>query len=263
MTTIDLQSFIRPASDFQVGKGTFVTFFGDAGVGKTTAAARCFPSPIFLPIEPGLRSVLDVDAFSPPTTSGQVIWYLNQIKESVSLGSFRHKTIVLDSVSELDTMISRELCKSDHVDNIYDYKKGFGKGQSAVGNVQTEVKEICKDIVSLGINVVAISHAKIELIDPPDGDSYTRWVLQMVRSSTFQWVNQVDAVIHVRESLSTMREKGKPGKAKSVMNQRVFDMVAKPASVSKNRMGIQSEVLFTFDPEKGEFNNPLAPIFNF
>ena len=269
MSEVTLQSLIRPAAVQTANRGKLTTIFGDAGIGKSTLAARCFPNPLFIPVENGLLSIEDVNALPVPDTSGNVKWYLEQIRDQLKEGAetgtkvFTYDTVVLDSVSELDTMINRELCIADSVNNINEYQKGFGKGQAAMANAQREIKELCNEIVKYGVHVTAISHAEIKTIEPPDGESYSRWVLQLVKGSAAQWLNQVDAVIHIREALELAVQKDKRTVATARKNQRTLDMTAKPSSVSKNRFGIQKEITLSFDPETGSFTNPLDAIYKF
>ena len=88
---------------------------GDAGTGKTTIAFSCFPQPLFIPIERGLLSVPDADAIQQPQNTGEVKVFLQGIRDAAIAGTLPYKTIVLDSVSEFETMAVREVCAAHGV----------------------------------------------------------------------------------------------------------------------------------------------------
>ena len=260
-----LKSLIKSAGDATAGKGTISVLYGEAGLGKTTIAAMCFPRPLFIPIEAdGIRSLPDEVAVLPaPPDSATVIQYLSDIYEEVQAGTFEYDTVVLDSVSHLDTMIVAEVLETHGVSSLGDVG-GFGKGYSEATGIMEAVKGWCNAIVEYGIHIVGCAHVGYVNVDLPDKDPYSRFILQLGKGSTKCWLNQVSACIHVRESVTRNKDK-KTGSitTTTVPNMRILDMVPKASNSSKNRFGVASEIMFEYNPEAGQFTNPLEPIYRF
>jgi len=87
------------------------TITGDAGTGKTTLAAT-FPKPIFIRIEDGLQAVpseIRPDAF-PVVTKVDQLWeqLTSLIKEE-----HNYETVVIDSVTQLETLFSEYVIETD------------------------------------------------------------------------------------------------------------------------------------------------------
>lgn len=240
-----------------------MTIAGVAGVGKTTIAHRCFPKPIFIPIENGLLSVQDADAFQRPNNTGEILYFLEAARQARLAGTFAFETVILDSVSELETMAVREVCAQHGVAAIGDVK-GFGTGYGQVGDIHRTIREKCEELLNAGLHVVAISHAVSVEEKLPDSEPYSTYALQIGKKGSAQWLNQVDCCIHVKASAS-IKEVGaaKHKISKAIKNQRILDMVSKPSTMAKNRFGVNQEITFTFTPDGGHFNNPLAPILGF
>lgn len=258
-----INAFIRKASEITAGLGKICTIAGDAGIGKTTIAFACFPKPLFIPIERGLLSVPQAESVQQPNTTGEVIYFLDEIAKAKATGDFGYETIVLDSISELETMAVREVQAAHGVTSLGDIK-GFGTGYSQVADIHRSVREKCDELVKLGLHVVIISHTVSVDEKLPDQEPFSKYALQVGKGGSKQWLNQVDAVIHVK-SATKIIEKGaqKHKVAQAIKNQRILDMVPKPSTMAKNRMGVSQDVIFTYTPDSGEFTNPLAPIFGF
>lgn len=266
MSEFNINQFIRKASEITAGLGKIATLAGDAGNGKTTIAYHCFPNPIFIPIERGLLSVPDAPSFQEPTATSDIVYFLDGIKAAREAGTFPYETIILDSISELETMAIREVCKQHGVTAMSDIP-GFGTGYAQVSDIHRTIREKCDELVKLGLHVVAISHTTNMEEKLPDEAPYSKYALQVGRGGAKQWLNQVDAVIHVKSATQLVEKKGsgtqKHKIAQSIKNQRILDMVPKPSTMAKNRFGVSQPVTFTLEPDTGEYNNPLAPIFRF
>ena len=262
MSEIDFMSMIQPASHFVAKKGKIACIMGQAGIGKTTAAATLFPSPLFIPIEQGMMSVQATHSLPRPAQSGNVLWYLDEAKKKVLAGEFPYKTIVLDSVSELDTMIIRELVQAAGVSGINDGELGYGKGYAAAAETHRGIKEQCNELSEMGIHIVAIAHIDIKSIDEPDRDAYSKFVLQMSKGGANQWTNQTDMNIHIREAVSMVENKSKTKfLAQAIKGKRVLDMVPKPSTIAKNRFSITKEIDWVMPEDGTPGVNPLAFLF--
>ena len=104
---IDLSNLERPTGQRPV----ILTLFGEGGMGKTTLAAM-FPKPVFIRTEDGTASLQgndDVAMFPLASSSADVLDAI----ESLATQDHEFKTLVLDSVTQLATIIEHEIVAAD------------------------------------------------------------------------------------------------------------------------------------------------------
>ena len=105
--SINLKSLSKPTGQRPI----IATLFGEGGMGKTTLAAM-FPKPVFIRTEDGTASLTGNDNVSlfPLATSTQDV--LDAIE---TLGTEKHefKTLVIDSITQLATLIESEIVAAD------------------------------------------------------------------------------------------------------------------------------------------------------
>ncbi len=97
-----------------------VIIYGESGLGKTTFATSA-PNPIVIQTEDGLGEI-DVPCF-PLAES-----YLDVMKALDSLANENHdfKTVVIDSLDWLESLIWKQVCTDNKVPSIE--KIGYGRG---------------------------------------------------------------------------------------------------------------------------------------
>lgn len=223
------------------------TICGDAGTGKTTLAAT-FPNPVFIQAEKGLNTIpRDVrpQAF-PRINSADELW-----KQLTQLVKEEHdfKTVVIDSVTALETIFIEDVLKNDlnKPKSINQALGGYGNGFAAVGGMHRRVFKFADALRERrGINVVFVAHADTETIEPPDSAPYTRYALQLNKKySSKPYINDVDLVGFLKMNVVVLE-----GKAHSD-SEIVLVCHATAANVSKNRFGISEDLVV----DKGK--NPL------
>jgi len=227
-----------------------ITICGDAGTGKTSLAAT-FPKPIFIRAEDGMKSIsadIRPDAF-PLLENATELWpqliaLLNEDHE--------YKTLVIDSVSELEQLFIKEILDKDNrARGLNQALGGYGNGPAAVAASHARVRKAAGLLnKKRGMNIVFIAHADIETMRLPDTDDYNRYSLRLLPKSLPAYVDNVDMVAFVR-LVSALR--GDDGDRKKVISSGERELVchATAASVSKNRYGITDPL----DLPPGE--NPL------
>lgn len=233
----DLKTLEKPKS-----RAVQVTLVGEGGSGKTSLAAT-FPNPVFIRTEDGMLSLGENApmAFPVATSSEEVA---EQIR---ALGREDHdfKTLVIDSISKLHTIIEKEITEADGSRSINQAMGGYGAGYAAAAERHRQIKSLCDKIVAKkGMNVVFIAHADEEKIDPPDNDPYTRYTLRIHHKSVAHYSDDVDLVGFIKMKTWTVRDKEKEsGKAFSD-GTRVVTCYPVPSHISKNRFGISEDLPF-------------------
>ena len=101
---INLKSLSKPTGQRPV----IATLFGEGGMGKTTLAAM-FPKPVFIRTEDGTASLQGNENVSMFPVAQTVQDVLDAI-EALATQEHDHKTLVLDSITQLATMIESEIC---------------------------------------------------------------------------------------------------------------------------------------------------------
>jgi hypothetical protein len=240
-----LDTIIKPTD-----RPVIVTITGDAGLGKTSLAAT-FPSPIFIRAEDGMQSIeesIRPDAFPVIGAAGQ-LW--EQFKALIN-EDHNYKTVVIDSVTALERLFIHDVLDNDPKapKSINTALGGYGAGLSAVGAMHQRVRKAAGLLVDKGVNVVFIAHADTETIEPPDASPYTKYNLRLGKKSVAPYIDDVDMVAFLRLETFYTNIEGERAKAKSD-GTRVAITYASAANVSKNRFGIEDDIIVN----KGE--NPF------
>lgn len=213
------------------------TITGDAGVGKTTLAAT-FPKPIFIRIEDGLQAVpsdIRPDAF-PVVTKVEQLW-----EQLTSLIKEEHdyKTVVIDSVTQLETLFAEHVIESDpkKPKSLAQANGGYGAGFGAVSALHGRVRKAAKMLNEVrGMHVIFIAHSDVSTIELPDEDPYSRYELRLHKKSVPHYVDNVDLVAYLKLETFTTGD-GERKKAISSGN-RIAICYTAAAQISKNRYGI-------------------------
>lgn len=225
------------------------TISGNAGLGKTSLAAT-FPKPIFIRIEDGLQSVplaQRPDAFPLVQTVDQLWSQLTALMKE----KHDYKTVVIDSVTQLDTLFQQYIIDTDvkKPASINQALGGYGAGYAALSGLHGRVRKAAGILNDKGLNVVFIAHADTETLDLPDQDAYSVYTIRIHKKSIQHYIDNVDFVAFVKlETFTT----GDGEKKKAISDgSRVITCHAVASSVSKNRYGITEDL--PFEPGKNPF----------
>lgn len=238
----DLKKLSKPDGSRPV----ICTIFGEAGMGKTTLAAM-FPKPVFIRAEDGTQSLVGNDnvALFPVAMSSQDV--LDQI-ESLATNEHDFQTLVIDSITQLATLIEGEIVDADpKAKSINQADGGYGAGYNAAADRHRTVRDWAGALAyDRGMNVVFIGHADTETLDLPDADPYARYTVRMHKKSLPSYTDNVDLVGFIR--LETFI-RGGDNESKRAISTGKREIICFPqaANVSKNRFGIDQPLAFTFD----------------
>ena len=244
---IDLKTLSKPSGQRPI----ICTLFGEGGMGKTTLAAM-FKSPVFIRTEDGTASLAGNDNVSlfPLATSTQDV--LDAI-EALATQAHKHKTLVIDSITQLGTMIEAEIVAADpKAKSINQAGGGYGAGYSTAAEKHRQIRDWAGSLAyEKGMNVIFIGHADTEMLDLPDMDPFARYTVRMHKKSLPHYTDNVDLVGLIR--LKTLI-RGGDGDKKRAISTGEREIICHPqaSSVTKNRFNISEPLAFTFD------RNPFA-----
>lgn len=229
------------------------TITGDPGVGKTVLA-NTFPKPIFIRAEDGLESIPEdkkPDAF-PVLSSVDNLW--QQITALVK-EDHEYKTLVVDSVTQLETLFGEYVVENDpkRPKSLAQANGGYGAGYLAVASMHGRLRKAAKILnEKKGMHIVFIAHSETTTIELPDSDPYSRYELRLHKKCQPHYTDNVDLVSYLRlETFTT----GDGEKKKAISSgQRIAICHTDAAQVSKNRYGIKEPL----QVEEG-----LNPFLNF
>lgn len=225
-------------------------------VGKTTLASE-FPNPVFIQTEDGEND-------TEITTFGK-LESLTQVHEALgALFNEDHgfQTVVIDSVTALQRLVKEAVLaerptneKGKPVKSLNDY--GFGAGY---GYVTQKFDEIWQALEWLnkerGMYVVMIGHTVIKSVEPPDGEPYARYQIDLDKQVEALLQRETD-VIAFLDTARNVRESEDGGgfgkKHKYVSGSGSYVMIkmdrGNPSYAGGSRIGMPAEI--RYDKGKG------------
>ena len=243
---ISLKSLQAPSR----GDPMTFTIVADGGMGKTTLGSL-FPAPVFIRTEDGTKRIADrgdVALFPVAVSTADVFEALAVLSRE----DHAFKTLALDSVTRYGIMVEAEVLAMDpKAKGLNQALGGYGNAYDAVAKFHAELRAACEFLrVTKRMHVVFLAHAATETIDPPDGDPYTRYSIPMHKKSIPYYTNDVDVVAYIKQKTYTT---GTGDKKKATTDgSRIITCYPTPSHVSKNRLGISTDLAFV------EGVNPFA-----
>ena len=226
-----------------------ITIVGEGGVGKTTLAST-FPNPVILRTEDGTLSLSDREDVALLPVAKTVKECFDYI-EALATQEHDFKTLVIDSITQLNTLIEKEILESDKgAKSLNSALGGYGSAFSAVSEAHRKFREWCGTLSDdKNMNIVFIAHTDTETIEMPDQDSYTRYTIRMHKKSVSHYSDNVDVVAYLKLKTFTKggynptdkKEKSKPARAISD-GTRILTCYPIANHISKNRLGISEDL---------------------
>jgi len=144
-------------------KGWKILVYGDSGSGKTYFAGT-FPDPLFLDLEDGMRSLLQLNRNIKryPKNPTQTIQTLDEVKTFYSLvkrikpEEAPFKTIVIDSLNELQILVLENSVKTNPGQRIYDDQPTM----QDYGKLARDMQTLVRLFIKLPYNIVFVAGAK-------------------------------------------------------------------------------------------------------
>ncbi|MCF3934317.1 ATP-binding protein [Acuticoccus sp. M5D2P5] len=236
-----------------------ILIYGPAGIGKTSLAAE-FPDAAFVRVEDGIPASAEVFAFPVAGSFNTVIEQLGELYEAEDSGV---RTVVIDSVTELQKLIFAETCargddSGNPKANIEDF--GFGKGYVRAKAVMAEFLDAINMLRNdRGITVILIAHSVVSPYSDPETEAYDQFSIDLHKQLVGIVEREMDAILFMRSPVQAAKASegapkggrviGKGGRVRKTYTE------GTPAFVAKNRYGLPTE--FRYDLGKGY--SQLAP----
>ena len=217
-----------------------ITIVGEAGMGKTTLAST-FPNPVILRTEDGTLSLSDRDDVALLPVAKTVEECFSYI-EMLATEPHEFKTLVIDSITQLNTLIEKEILESDSkAKSLNSALGGYGAAFSAVSEVHRKFREWCGMLSEdKQMNIVFVAHTDTEIIEQPDSDQYSRYTIRMHKKSVSHYADNVDVIAYLKLKTFT---KGVGEKKKAISDgTRILTCYPIANHISKNRLGISEDL---------------------
>jgi hypothetical protein len=253
-------SILENAHKSVTNKPLIITLFGAAGSGKTSLACE-FPDAFMIQTRgesvprdvPHNRRPAQLDAIGGRTKKDgeNTVWDEDELfGQLMALVREDHpyKTLIIDSVTGLESLFVSNIIETQppKQKTMNSAMSGYGSAWDAVAGKHSRIKkaaEILRD--KKGMTVIFLCHTEVIRLDPPDGEPYSKYDLQLNRKTAPVYINESDVVGFVTQETLT-----KDGKARTT-GDRIVKATMSPAYVCKNRLGLTDDLVYT----KGE--NPF------
>lgn len=234
-------------------KPPIMVIYGRGKMGKTTLASE-FPNPIFIQTEDGAGDI-EVTSFKDEPLASY-----SEVNEAlVALASEDHefKTLVIDSITQLEPLVWKEACDRNGWKSIED--PGYGKGYIEADVVWRDFLSACTWLRdNKGMTVVMIAHEVVETFSDPEREDYSRYKMRLHKRAEAMIRERADIVGFMNTVVTLDKSKSGFGKETAKAKgsgQRALNLAPRPTFEAGNRYSMPDKVLIN----AGEGYTALAP----
>lgn len=208
----------------------FALVYGVPGIGKSTFASEG-EKPLFLG-DSKESSHLDVARMQEPKTFSEL---LDQIEELTESKVLKFKTIAIDNLGWIESLIFNEVCREHNKKDIVSI--GYGNGYKAATEkhflLVLALSELRK---KKKVDIVIIGHSKVKTFqDPTTTSGYDRYQLSINEEAANIWYRSVDAVLFLNYEVLKVNDDDKRAQGSGV---RMMYTQERPQFQAKNRYGL-------------------------
>lgn len=175
-----------------------VLIYGGDGVGKTRFAAGA-PDPFFLDINKGSFQY-DVKRAVPETWTEMLEWI-----GAVERGAVKCKTLVIDSIGDLEHMGNSEFFPNTTIDK---WDGGYGRGETYALTRWRELLSALERVWASGKTIIFVGHMQVKHFDDPTGPGFDRFVISAREKIAGLLRQNTDYVLFAREEISQQKVGG-------------------------------------------------------
>ena len=219
-----------------------IILYGPPGIGKTTWSTSA-PSPVVIRTEDGL-GLIKVPAFPLATKLLDVVEALHSLTHE----EHGFKSVVIDSLDWLEPLIWKEVAEKAGKKSIEDI--GFNKGYKEAVDLwryYIYLLDVLREKKRMFI--IQTAHSVVRRFDAPDVNPYDRYELKMHPLASALLTEWAEAVLFVNyQVVSVATGKGfnetQQGRGDG---KRILYAEQRPAFLAKNRIGLKSELPFSWE----------------
>jgi hypothetical protein len=183
-----------------------VLVYSADGVGKTRFASGA-PDPFFIDVNRGSLQY-DVKRVIPETWSETLEWI-----GAVETGAVKCKTLVIDSVSDLEHIGNVEFFPNTTIDK---WDGGYGRGETYALARWRELLSALERVWVTGKIIILVGHMTVKHFDDPTGPGFDRYELAVRQKLAGLLRQSMDYVLFAKEE--TVQQKVAGGDIKTITN---------------------------------------------
>ncbi len=224
----------------KVKKPIAMILYGVHGIGKSTFATEC-ENPIFIGSEE--NDELEAARLPKIKTWTDLADQLEWVKKS------DHKTIVIDTMDELETIAQNEILKKEPGKTMATACGGYGKASEVMERMFLAVRDSLSFLRDeKGMNIVILCHHEKNKHEDPitltTYDNYSTALHKKIKPIFEDWVS----IIAFANDKLMKTDNSKGEKTVTGDGERVMYFESRPSHVAKNRFKLPEEIDF---PENG------------
>jgi hypothetical protein len=214
-----------------------IILYGPHGIGKSTWASKS-PSPIFISTEDGLD---DIGADRTPLITD--IGAFNGVISDLINQPHNYYTVVLDTIDWLERLIHKKVAEENNKDSIDDiaYYRGYLLAKRHWDFVLSSLDTLRQ---SRNVAIILLAHAKAEKIEPPDGESYTRYEPDLHKHVSPLLQEWADEVLFAGYKINQIQKDEGFNRTRHIATggDRIIFTCEKPTHLAKRRISMPDEI---------------------